>query len=49
LEIQEASAPLAQQQDLMSAAIRYQLMIEDEQQSHKPATFGRIGRKRSRY
>lgn len=41
LAIQEALAPLVQKGDLTSAAIRYQMMMDEEQQSYKPATLGR--------
>ena len=37
----EIIKPLAERGDLMSAAIRYQPMTDEEQQTYKPATLGR--------
>jgi hypothetical protein len=41
LAIAETIRPLAEQGDLTSAAIWYQIMMEEEQQQVRPATLGR--------
>ena len=47
LQIAEAIRPLAEAGDLNSAAIRYQLMMDEEEENYRPATLGRrIGRRR---
>ena len=41
LAIANAIKPLAEMGDLTSAAIRYQMMIDEPQPSYRPATLGR--------
>jgi hypothetical protein len=41
----EAIAPMVQQGDLTSAAIRYQIMMSEEEEQYKPATLGRRRRR----
>jgi len=41
LAIAEVIKPLAEMGDLTSAAIRYQMMIDEPQPTYRPATLGR--------
>lgn len=43
--VAEAIAPMVQQGDLTSAAIRYQIMMSEEEEQYQPATLGRRRRR----